>query len=52
MIKGLDKLNDRQKEILFKTNELHKNAVDKDYKDGISIVEVWTEKDPMPLQGY
>ena len=44
MIKGLEKLNDRQKEILFKTNELHKNAVDKDYKDGISIVEVWLEK--------
>ena len=44
MIKGLEKLNDRQKEILFKTNELHKNAVDNDYKDGISIVEVWLEK--------
>ena len=44
MIKGLEKLNDRQKEILFKTNELHKNAVGNDYKDGISIVEVWLEK--------
>ena len=44
MIKGLEKLNDRQKEILFKTNELHKNAVGKDYKDQISIVEVWLEK--------
>ena len=44
MIKGLEKLNDRQKEILFKTNELHKNAVGNDYKDGISIVKVWLEK--------
>ena len=44
MIKGLEKLNDRQKEILFKTNELHKNAVGKDYKDGIGIVKVWLEK--------
>jgi len=44
MIKGLEKLNDRQKEILFKTNELHKNAVGNDYKDGISIVEVCLEK--------
>ena len=44
MIKGLEKLNDRQEEILFKTNELHKNAVGKDYKDGISIVKVWLEK--------
>ncbi len=40
MIKGLEKLNDRQNEILFKTNELHKNAVSNDYKDGISIIEV------------
>ncbi|MFC4803488.1 hypothetical protein [Filifactor villosus] len=44
MIKGLENLNDRQKEILFKTNELHKNAVGNEYKDGISIVEVWLEK--------
>ena len=44
MIKGLEKLNDRQKEILFKTNELHKNAVGNDYKDGICIVKVWLEK--------
>ena len=44
MIKGLEKLNDRQKEILFKTNEPHKNAVGNDYKDGTSIVEVWLEK--------
>ena len=44
MIKGLEKLNDRQKEILVKTNELHKNAVGNDYKDGISIVKVWLEK--------
>ena len=44
MIKDLEKLNDRQKEILFKTNELHKNAVGNDYKDGISIVKVWLEK--------
>ena len=44
MIKGLEKLNDRQKEILFKTNEPHKNAVGNDYKDGISIVKVWLEK--------
>lgn len=44
MIKGLEKQNDRQKEILFKTNELHKNAVGNDYKDGISIVKVWLEK--------
>ena len=44
MIKGLEKLNDRQKEILFKTNEIHKNAVGNDYKDGISIVKVWLEK--------
>ena len=44
MIKGLEKLNDRQREILFKTNELHKNAVGNDYKDGISIVKVWLEK--------
>ena len=44
MIKGLEKLNDRQKEILFKTNKLHKNAVGNDYKDGISIVKVWLEK--------
>ena len=44
MIKGLEKLNDRQKEILFKTNELHKNAVGNDYKDGISIVKVGLEK--------
>ena len=42
--KRLGKLNDRQKEILFKTNELHKNAVGNDYKDGISIVKVWLEK--------
>ena len=44
MIKGLVKLNDRQKEFLFKTNELHKNSVGNDYKDGISIVKVWFEK--------
>ena len=44
MIKGLEKINDRQKEILFKTNELHKNAVGNDYKDGISVVEVWLGK--------
>lgn len=41
--KRLGKLNDRQKK-LFKTNELHKNAVGNDYKDGISIVGVWLEK--------
>ena len=42
--KGLEKLNTRQKEGLFKTNELHKNAVGNDYKDGLSIIEVWLEK--------
>ena len=43
-IKGLEKLNDKQKEILFTTNERHKNTVGNDYKDGITITEVWIEK--------
>ena len=43
MIKGLEKLTEKQKEILFETNQRHKNAVGNDYKDTASIVKVWIE---------
>lgn len=45
MIKGIERLNEEQRELLFKVNKLHKENVGLDYKEGIEIIEAWIDED-------
>ena len=41
MIKGIEKLNNKQVELMLRVNKLHTKAVGKDYKEGMKITRVW-----------
>ncbi len=43
MVKGIEKLNDKQKERLFRINEQHTQSVGDDYKSSMKIVEVYVD---------
>lgn len=41
MIIGIDSLNEEQKELMFRVNDLHTKCVGNEYKEGMQIVRVW-----------
>lgn len=41
MIIGIDSLNEEQKELMFRVNDLHTKCVGNDYKEGMEIVRTW-----------
>lgn len=45
MVKGIDKLSSKQKNLMKRVNELHVDCVGLDYKAGMKITEVWVDKD-------
>lgn len=44
MIRGIEKLSEEQKDLMFKVNELHTKMVGSDYKAGMKITEVWLDE--------
>ena len=44
MIIGIHKLSKEQKDLMFRTNELHTKCVGNDYKDGMKITKVWIDE--------
>lgn len=42
-IKGLNKLSEEQKELMYRVNENHTSCVGNAYKDGMEIIETWIE---------
>ncbi len=44
MIIGIHKLSKEQKDLMFRTNELHTKCVGNDYKDGMKITKVWLDE--------
>lgn len=42
-IKGLNKLTEEQKELLFKVNKLHTESVGDKYKKDMEITKAWIE---------
>ena len=41
MIKGIEKLNKEQKELMERVNKLHTKGVGLDFKKGMEIKETW-----------
>jgi len=50
MIKGIEKLTEKQKDHMYKTNELHTQIVGLDYKEGMEIIETWVDENNSPNQ--
>ncbi len=44
MIKGIEKLNQEQKDHMERVNKLHTDCVGRDYKEGMEITEVWIDE--------
>lgn len=44
MIKGIDKLTEKQIELMNRINKLHTQIVGSDYKEGMKITEVWIDE--------
>lgn len=44
-IKGLEKLTLEQQELMKSTNERHTLCVGGEYKEGMQIIEAWTNED-------
>ena len=44
MIKGIEKLTEEQKDLMFRVNKLHTDCVGLDYKAEMEIVETWVEE--------
>lgn len=44
MIKGIDKLSDEQKNLIYRVNEKHTSCVGLNYKAGMKIVETWIDE--------
>lgn len=44
MIIGIHKLSKEQKDLMFRTNELHTKCVGNDYKAGMVIIKVWLDE--------
>lgn len=41
MVKGIEKLTEEQKELIYIVNELHIKIIGTDYKAGMEIIETW-----------
>jgi|ADurb_Cas_01_Slu_FD_contig_31_1604497_length_760_multi_3_in_0_out_0_2 uncharacterized protein (UPF0335 family) len=44
MIKGIEKLTEEQKDLMFRVNKLHTDCVGLDYKAEMEIVETWVDE--------
>ena len=44
MVKGIEKLTEKQKDHMYKTNEFHTQIVGLDYKSGMEIIETWVDE--------
>lgn len=44
MIKGIEKLNQEQRDHMERVNKLHTDCVGLDYKSGMEIVETWVDE--------